>query len=123
MVGSEVGRVRVILDGACFGIVAAVDIDSNEVIGEDAFENADIVGDDGLGPVRLSLSYVGSVGRVVVGRLDLRQGRDEQKKRYDHEAPCWHEQLLSGSEWDFSMGLDGGRLGSFLQNARIFVGS
>src|SRR5271167_543396 len=91
MVGSEFGRVGAeILDGVGFGIVAAVDIHSNEVIGEDAFENAYVVGDDGLGPVRLSLSYVGSVGRVVIGRLDMGQGRNEQKKRYDHEASCWH---------------------------------
>jgi hypothetical protein len=54
MVGSEFGRVGAeILDGVRFGIVAAIDIDSHEVIREDAFENAHVVGDDRLGPVRL----------------------------------------------------------------------
>jgi len=91
MVGSEFGRVgAVILDGVRLGIVAAVYIHSNEVIREDAFENARVIGDDGLGPVRFGLSYVGSVGRVVIARLDMRQGRGEQKKRYDREASRSH---------------------------------
>jgi hypothetical protein len=105
VVGDEVGGLcAVILDGICFGIVAAVDIHPDKVISEDPFENAHVISDDGLGPVRLSLSYVGSVAGLVSGRLDLRQGRDEQKKRRDHAKSWPHDSSLREAESDFNMG-------------------
>lgn len=63
-----------IFDSICFGVVAAVDVYSDEVISQDALENAHVVGDDGLGPVLFSLSYVSSIAGALIGRLDVRQG-------------------------------------------------
>jgi hypothetical protein len=67
-------------NGICLGIVAAVDVHSNKVVGEDTFKNAHVIVDNRLCPVRLGLPYVGSVGGVVIGGLDLRQGSEDQKK-------------------------------------------
>jgi len=50
MVGDKVGRACVILNGICFGIMAAVDIHPNKVIGENALENAYVIRDDRLSP-------------------------------------------------------------------------
>jgi hypothetical protein len=47
--------------------MAAVDVHSDEVISEDALENADVIRNGGLGQVRLSLSYIGSIAGVVIG--------------------------------------------------------
>jgi hypothetical protein len=60
VVGSELGRVGAeIFDSIRFGIVAAIDVYSDEVISYDAFENAHVVGDDGLGPVRFNTAAEG----------------------------------------------------------------
>ena len=89
MVEDEFGRMSAeILDAIRFGIMAAVDVHSDEVISEDALENADVIRDGGLGQVRLSLSYIGSIAGVVIGQ-HMRPGRTEQKKNCDQNRGHW----------------------------------
>ena len=74
--------------------MAAVDVHSDEVISEGALENADVIRDGGLGQVRLSLSYIGSIAGVVIG-LHMRPGRTEKKKNCDQNRGHW-EHLTQG---------------------------